>query len=304
MNYGVMLERHNASMRRAVVDVGSNSVLLTVAEQRDGVWAQLFETSEVTALGGKVKQSGAIAEESVLATLQALASAKAHADHLEADFRAYGTMALRLAGNAGDFLERAADQATPVTVISGDLEAELGFASVAEDPVFEDDEVAVVDVGGHSTEVSTKDSRTSFPVGTLGLRSSQLRDESPDSGAILQASATLDDAFAELPNAAGKVVGLGASVTNLVSIREALSEWTPARVHGALLAYEEVSRFVGRSMRMTDAERAALVGIEAGRERTIHIGALIVERAILALAAEAIYVSIRGWRHAMLSRWL
>jgi exopolyphosphatase/guanosine-5'-triphosphate,3'-diphosphate pyrophosphatase len=54
---------------------------------------------------------------------------------------------------------------------------------------------------------------------------------------------------------------------------------------------------------MTDAERAALVGIEPGRERTIHIGALIVERALLALVAEAVYVSVRGWRHAMLDRW-
>ena len=75
-------------------------------------------------------------------------------------------------------------------------------------------------------------------------------------------------------------------------------------VHGSVLSYEEISRFVGRSMRMTDAERSALVGIEPGRERTVHIGALIVERALLALRAEQIYVSVKGWRHAMLDRWL
>jgi exopolyphosphatase/guanosine-5'-triphosphate,3'-diphosphate pyrophosphatase len=213
-------------------------------------------------------------------------------------------MALRLAENAAEFLERAATQETPVTVISGDTEAELGFASVADDAVFAGDDVVVVDVGGHSTEVSTQNSRSSFPVGTLGLRSNQLSHESPDSGAILQASAILDEVFDELPKASGKVVGLGASVTNLVSIREALTEWTPDRVHGAHLAYEEISRFVGRSMRMTDSERGAMTGIEQGRERTIHIGALIVERALLSLAAEAIYVSVRGWRHAILARWL
>lgn len=290
-------------MRRAVVDVGSNSVLLTVAERQDDCWQPVFETTEVTALGGQVKQTGNIAEGDALATLQALSAAKAHADHLDAEFRAYGTMALRLAANASNFLERAAGQGTPVTVMSGDLEAELGFASVADDPHFSDDAV-VVDVGGHSTEVSTKDSRASFPIGTLGLRSNYLRHESPDSGAILQASAVLDETFAQLTKASGKVVGLGASVTNLASIREALTEWTPDRIHGAFLDYEEVSRFVGHSMRMTEAERGALVGIEPGRERTVHIGALIVERALLALGAEGIFVSVRGWRHAMLSRWL
>ncbi len=83
-----------------------------------------------------------------------------------------------------------------------------------------------------------------------------------------------------------------------------MREWDPDVVHGSYLDYEEISRFVGRTMRMTDAERAAMIGIEKGRERTIHIGALIVERALLALKAEGIYVSVRGWRHAMLERWM
>jgi len=291
-------------MRRAVADVGSNSVLLTVAEHRDGVWEQLFESSAVTGLGSEVRLTGKIAQANADATLQAIATAKARATEMAADFRAYGTMALRIADNTTEFVSRAAEQETPIQVISGEIEAELGFLSVAEDPLFAGDDVVVIDVGGHSTEISTRDSQTSFPVGTLGLRTDYLRDESPDSGAILQASAALDHAFGSQRAANGKVVGLGASVTNLVSVREGLAEWAPDRVHGASLTYEEVSRFVGRSMRMTDAERAALVGIEPGREKTIHVGALVVERALLALAVDAVFVSVRGWRHAMLSRWL
>jgi exopolyphosphatase/guanosine-5'-triphosphate,3'-diphosphate pyrophosphatase len=95
---------------------------------------------------------------------------------------------------------------------------------------------------------------------------------------------------------------LGASVTNLASIRAGLDAWDPDAIHGVYLEYEEVSRFVGRTMRMTDSERGAMTGIEKGRERTVHIGALIVERALSALAGEGIYVSVRGWRHTMLDR--
>jgi exopolyphosphatase/guanosine-5'-triphosphate,3'-diphosphate pyrophosphatase len=287
--------------------VGSNSVLLTVAERSEAGWKTLRETSAVTALGEGVKTEGVLRPESSGRTLEALREAFANADSYGAEVRAYGTMALRIAADQGVFLQLAKMQDTPVKVISGDTEAELGIECVRTDPAFSSNKIsAVVDVGGHSTEIGLSDLsfRKSFPVGTLGLLSRYLLDESPDRGSILQASAALDEAFAEIAPAPGPVVGLGASVTNLASIRAELREWDPDAVHGCYLDYEEVSRFVGRTMRMTEAERAAMIGIEKGRERTVHIGALIVERALLALKAEGIYVSVRGWRHAMLDRWL
>src|SRR5690606_38361985 len=159
-------------VRRAVVDVGSNSVLLTVASFKSGDWKTLLETSTVTALGEGVRETGVIAEERADATLAALQAAFQKAADLDAETRAYGTMALRIATNAGNFLSRAAAQGTPTQVISGETEAELGLACVLDDPTFNTSPaIAVVDVGGHSTEISIRRSdrhisRTSFPVGT------------------------------------------------------------------------------------------------------------------------------------------
>src|SRR5688500_8846734 len=286
LDYG----RHNVGVRRAVVDVGSNSVLLTVAEKSEMGWKTLRETSTVTALGEGLKIDGVLRNSG--RTLEALREAYAIADSYGADARAYGTMALRIAADQHVFLQLAKMQDTPVKVISGDTEAELGIDCVRVDPTFSaDSRSAVVDVGGHSTEIGLTDFsfRKSFPIGTLGLLSQFLTDESPSSAAILQTSAALDEAFVGLVPAGCPVVGLGASVTNIASIRAELREWDPDAVHGSHLEYEEVSRFVGHTMRMTEAERAAMVGIEKGRERTIHIGALIVERALLALKVEGIY---------------
>ena len=278
-----------------------------MAERAEAGWQTLRETSTVTALGEGVKTDGMMREPNMAATLQALRDAFAIAEQEGAELRAYGTMALRIAANQPVFLNLAERQQTPLKVISGDTEAELGMESVTTDPQFSAyPRIAVVDVGGHSTEIGVTDKSflRSFPVGTLGLRSKFLADETPSGGAILQASAVLDEAFDGIDAPGCPVVGLGASVTNLASIRAELREWDPHAVHGAPLDYEEISRFVGRTMRMTDAERALMVGIEKGRERTVHIGALIVERALLALKAEVIFVSVRGWRHAMLDRWL
>ncbi|MGI8924064.1 MAG: hypothetical protein ACR2HJ_08525 [Fimbriimonadales bacterium] len=275
-----------------------------MAELRGVEWKSIFETSEVTALGEGTKETGDLGEGGIGATLAALKRAFAGARERGAEARAFGTMALRLAGNADEFQRKAAEQGTPVEVLSSDDEAKLALTSVLEDPIFGGRErITIVDVGGHSTEIATSERSASYSVGTLGLRSSLLSEESPGPASIMAASTEIDRAFADhMPGEAGTVVALGATGTNLVTIREAMLEWDPDRVHGQYLEFEEVSRFVGHSMRLSDAGRAAIPGIERGRERTIHIGALILERALHLLRAEGCFVSVRGWRHAMLSR--
>jgi exopolyphosphatase / guanosine-5'-triphosphate,3'-diphosphate pyrophosphatase len=304
---------YNSQVRKATIDVGSNSVLLLVGEYDGSRWTPVAETSEVTALGEDTSRTRLLGEDAMVRTLAALRRAFDHAAQSGATgVRAGATMAARIADNAGDFLRRATEQGTPFEILSGETEAELGFLAVASDPLFEGaGRISIVDPGGQSTEMTTADRtptgwrvgfRRSYPIGALALRSGLLASERPDPLALLRASAQVDDVIglAFRPNESGQVVVLGASGTNLVSVREGLREWDPARIHGASLGYEEISRAAGRLSTMTDAERANLVGIEPGRERTIHIGALILERFLFALRAEACAVSVRGWRHAWL----
>ncbi|MCO5298301.1 MAG: hypothetical protein M9921_15745, partial [Fimbriimonadaceae bacterium] len=141
----------------------------------------------------------------------------------------------------------------------------------------------------------------SYPVGTLGLRGGALWAESLSPSDLLQGSAAIDEVIglAYRPLECGTVVALGATGTNLVTIRERMREWDPARVHGAVLEYEEVGRAAGWLGAMTDRERAAVTGMERGRETTMHLGALILERFLFGLRAESCRVSTRGWRHAL-----
>ncbi len=302
-------------MRKAVIDVGSNSLILVVEEFSGQSWHRLHEMTAVTALGEGTKKTGVLGERGMQASLKALTRMFAEAKSLGVEsVQAAATMAVRIAENRAEFLTRAAAQNTPVFILSGEQEAQLGFESVCSDQKFEGfDRISVIDPGGHSTEILTA-SRTpqgwviqfrhSYPVGTLGLRSGVLSSESPDRGQILTASADLDDLIGlnYLPGGSGEVILLGATGTNLVSIREKLKRWDPDRVHGAYLDYEEISRSVGWMMPMTDTQRAAIPGIEPGREKTLHIGALIAERCLHALSAPGCHVSVRGWRHALLER--
>ncbi|MFN8139730.1 MAG: hypothetical protein U0R49_08040 [Fimbriimonadales bacterium] len=301
--------------RRAVIDVGSNSVLALIAESDGATWHPLSDTSEVTALGDGVKKTGLLKPDRMVETLRAIKAAQDSAKLAGAECRAFGTMALRISSNADEFLRMAAAQATPVQVLSGEQEATLSLDAVRGDTTFADSyRITMVDIGGHSTEIATseKDSgewRTVFqcsrPVGTLRLLDEVMSEDVADGLDQLRASAVVDEiiGFRYLPDKCGLVVVVGATGTNLVSIRDQLSEWSPERVHGAQLDYEQISGAVKHLCGLTSIERAAIVGIENGRERTIHAGALILERALYAVGAEGCRVSVRGWRYAMLDHF-
>jgi len=300
-------------MRKAVLDVGSNSVLLVVEEKTENGWKPVCEETRVTSLGEGTKESGVLSEMAMTRTLAGIQDLWLIAKTSGAeDIRAAATMAARIASNTSDFLARAEKQGTPVFVLSGEDEAELGFRAIANDPTFSTaPRLTIVDVGGQSTEIVTADRvdsewivrfRKSYPLGTLGLRGTILKPERLEIPELLRGVAEIDDVIGlcYLPGQCGEVVALGATGTNLVSIRDRMRHWEPDRVHGAELDYEEISKAVGWMCRMSDAERAEIVGIEPGREKTLHIGSLILERALHACRATGCRVSVRGWRHAML----
>lgn len=297
------------------MDVGSNSVLLVVAELRDGRWKSIIESAQVTGLGKGTRRSELLQTDSMNQTLVALRDAFELAAHHRAEsIVAAATMALRIASNAEEFLSAARSQGTPVVVISGEEEARLGFESVAADPMWGDDgRITILDPGGHSTEIVTSERQgshwkkrfeNSFPVGALGLLEGPLSDERPDAEALLRASTEIDDCLkARAPETpAGRIVSLGATPVNLARIELGLTEWDPEAIHGFELDLATISGYVKTLSAMTLEQRRGLRGIEPGREATLPGGALILERCLHYLRAESCSVSVRGWRHAMIEK--
>ncbi|MFW5697361.1 MAG: hypothetical protein ACOCX1_02240 [Fimbriimonadaceae bacterium] len=302
-------------MRRAVIDVGSNSLLLLVAENDGFDWQPVYETSHVTGLGKNTKRTKQLDKDGSQNALAALKKAFEEArEHGAEVVEAYGTMALRIAEDADGWLRQAKDQETPVTVISGDTEAELGFYAVADDPTFaHEDLISIIDPGGHSTELKLArrqgdDWQTifsrSFHTGALALREGPFQNPQPGFRERLAAVQEVDTEIGLefLPGASGRAVCLGATGVNLITMREGITDWAPEKIHGQVLDYEEVSKFVDKLCATDDEGRAKFKGLEKGREYTIHAGALILERFLQCLHVLGCTVSVRGWRHAVLTR--
>ena len=141
-------------MRVATIDIGTNSVLLLVAERRGGKLVPVVERAEITRLGRGVDKTRALdpgAAEATLACLARYAGAIARAG--ASRVAAVGTSAMRDAQGGEGFRARAAAiLGVEPRVISGDEEAALTFSGAlagleAKGPVL------VFDLGGGSTEI-------------------------------------------------------------------------------------------------------------------------------------------------------
>ena len=163
-------------IRRAVIDVGTNSVKLLVADVALGEVRPVSEQSHQTRLGHAFYETHRLQPEAIDATAKAVADFAAMAREAQAtSIRVIATSAAREAVNR-DELTSAIEQASglKVEVISGEQEAVLGFQGVTTDPQLAEGPLLLLDVGGGSTQfVFGRDGHAqfshSFPLGSVRL---------------------------------------------------------------------------------------------------------------------------------------
>ena len=143
-------------MRIAAVDVGSNSIHLVVVEA-DTVGNQrvLAREKAMVRLAKGTATTGQIQPEAFKAGLETLGRMAEIIRGFDCEtVMACGTAALREASNSNRFLKEAAKLGIPIRVISGEEEARLIFQAVSHAIPFPEGPVALVDIGGGSTEIT------------------------------------------------------------------------------------------------------------------------------------------------------
>lgn len=302
--------------RLAAVDVGTNSVLLLVAERgRDGVVRPVREEADITRLGRGVDRTGLLSAEGIDATLEVLArfATLARADGARA-LVVTATSAARDARNGSEFLDRARERAgARVEILSGDEEARLSYLAVAQDFAAEAGEAGLlaIDVGGGSTELVHGRGkqvlfRRSLDIGSVRLTERCVRTNPPDPGEQEAIRDVVRGALASLPPFPRevRVVGVAGTVTSLFAIAHAIEPYDAARVHGGFLPLADVARVRSRLCALPVAERRILPGMQSKRADVLPAGALLFETALAHLGAGGARVSDRGLRWGvLLDRW-
>jgi exopolyphosphatase / guanosine-5'-triphosphate,3'-diphosphate pyrophosphatase len=300
-------------MRVGVLDIGSNSVLLLIGERTPSGWRVLTDQTRITRLGEGFGVAKRLQLEAVQRTLRAIDEYLAECRAWQAErIVAAATAVVREASNANAILQPLRERLPPhaeIRVLSEQEEATLSYLSVALDDTLGigAERLAVIDIGGGSVEVAVgqgaqREVWRSFPVGAGRVREQYMPSDPPHPREALAATRALDEAFAllrELPQP-DRVVSIGGTGVNLAVLALGLTAFAPARVHGVWFGDETPAALLERLLRLSDAERRTLPGIEPDRAPLLHVGALILERALFALRREEVQISTRGLRYGIL----
>jgi exopolyphosphatase/guanosine-5'-triphosphate,3'-diphosphate pyrophosphatase len=295
-------------VRVAAIDIGTNSVLLLIAEQSTGGGlAPLVERATITRLGEGVDRTRELAESARARTLACLADyAGELARHAPERVAVVGTSALRDA-RGGEAFAAEAERLLGVRplVVSGVREAELTFRGSLSGLELSGP-VAVFDVGGGSTEIVAGhaadtpriDSAKSLDIGSVRLFERHVRNDPPSDAELDAVRRDVDAVLRAAPPIPpdAVLVGVAGTVTTLAAVAGAVEPYDASRVHGARLTLGAVRDVARRLASLPLSERKELAGLEPRRADVIVAGALLVERFLVWSERSELIVSDRGVR--------
>jgi exopolyphosphatase/guanosine-5'-triphosphate,3'-diphosphate pyrophosphatase len=289
-------------MRVAVVDIGTNSTRLLVADVEGGRLRELERRSTVTRLGRGVDTSGHLATEAIEDVCAAVAGYIGIYEDLGAEHvTAIATSAVRDASNSAMFLAELRERFDlPARILDGAEEARLTYlGACAERPPRS--KTLVVDIGGGSTELvigdaSEVDFYASLQVGTVRHTERHVYRDPPEAGELEELANDIRGLIAEALQGAALVqanhgIGVAGTPTSLAAIDQELDPYDPALVHGYRLSLPSIQRMCSQLASMPLAERLQVKGLHAGRAPTIVAGVVILIQVMRAFGLTEIEVS-------------
>jgi len=298
--------------RYAAIDVGTNTVLLLVAERTASGFRPVAEQGAITRLGKGVDASGQLAPDAMARTLEAIGRYADEARSLGVDGLAISaTSAARDADNGAEFLAAArARTGVDVEILSGEEEAQLSYLAVATDFAAEAGgrELVAIDIGGGSTEFIFGHGpkvrfHTSINIGSVRLTERCIYSDPPSAQDFARLDGELCPALARVPapEADALVVGVAGTVTTLYAVANAIAPYDAARVHGGWLSREKLAETRARLASVPLVERRGFPGLQPERADVIVAGAFLLEYALDHLCAKGTRVSDHGLRWGLLA---
>jgi exopolyphosphatase/guanosine-5'-triphosphate,3'-diphosphate pyrophosphatase len=304
------------TVRRAVVDVGTNSIKLLVADVSGREVQPVLEESRQTRLGKGFYETHRLQPEPIARTAEAVWEFAEIAREKNANsIRVIATSAARDAVNPTDLttsIERASGLKTEI--ISGGREAEWAFQGVTTDFELAKTPLLLLDVGGGSTEFilghgAKKSFAHSFPLGTVRLMEKFPHGDPPTKSEFnscrdwlinflhFEVRPQLEPA---LKNETGEIrlVGTGGTTSILARMEKKLDRFDREKIERAVLSFEQVVAHRKNLWKLPLAERKEIPGLPKLRADVILTGVLIYEAVMEEFNFKELRVSTRGLRFA------
>jgi len=297
---------------RASIDIGSNSILLLVLDDKG---QRLHDEARVVGLGRGLAARGMFQPDRMDAAAEILRDYARTASSLGVppyEVRAVATSASRRALNARSFYERVrAESGLQVEIISGVQEALYTWLGARHELRLPDGPIAVVDLGGGSTEVVLGEGpepgpRCSLEIGTvrlteehLGLEADRYRPaDLARLRAAVQEALQAGLSWPALPRA---LVAVAGTATTLAAMDAGLVSWDRSRVHGRRLTRNALLGQIDLLLHADRAERRRLAAVSPERADTLLAGAVVLEAVLGHARRDSLIASDGGVRRGVLA---
>ncbi len=302
-------------MRRGVIDIGTNSVKLLIADICSGDISPHLETSRQTRLGQGLYDGGELQPGPVRVTVSAVYELLSLAKRDGCcDTRIIATSAVREAVNSGDLIGALCQT---VEVLSGDDEARLAFDGVMSCSSLTGTPALVLDVGGGSTEFIVGDLggmrfHTSLPLGSVRLMERHPVSDPPTTGELESVRASIAGSLGEaslsclcrhlraLGRKSVKMVASGGMAGILAKMELCNDDYDRGRMEAVKLPLSRVTGWRERLWELSLATRREITGLPPNRADVALYGSLIYEQIMRQLGFVALRISTRGIRFGVL----
>jgi exopolyphosphatase/guanosine-5'-triphosphate,3'-diphosphate pyrophosphatase len=292
----------DVALRVAVVDIGTNSTRLLIADvDGPGVY-EVERRTTVTNMGRGVDHTGTICSDAVEDVCGVIADYKSRYEELGTDrVMAIATSAVRDAVNGDAFIAELRERfELDARMLTGSEEAHLTYlGATAHRPT--SDPTLVFDIGGGSTELIVGTGRevgfhTSLQAGTIRQSERHLTSDPPDPHELEDLAADIrnliDQAVAAQPDGTPtRAIAVAGTPTSLAAIDQGLDPYDPDRVHGYHLGLQRIQRMLSRLSSLPLAERLRVPGLHPGRAPTIVTGTVILVQVMRAFRLQEVEVS-------------
>lgn len=283
--------------RVGVVDLGTNSTRLLVADVEDGAVREVERQLTITRLGEGVDERGILLPTALARVRNALGGYRRVLEEAGAERTlAIATSAVRDAENGEAFLgEIEWSYGFETRLLSGDEEARLTFRGVSDNSELPT-ETLVIDVGGGSTELVQAAWHESLDLGCVRLTERFLHWDPPAAGELDACRAHIRTLLPTEPEPTS-AIGVAGTVTTLAVLSLGLDEEDPALVHGHTMTTDWIETETEELSALTVSELRDVRGMHPDRAPVIVAGAVVVTEVLRHFGLAELTVSERDLMH-------
>jgi exopolyphosphatase/guanosine-5'-triphosphate,3'-diphosphate pyrophosphatase len=292
----------DAAMRVAVIDIGTNSTRLLIADVEGSRVEQVERRTTVTNMGRGVDHSNLICSDAIDDVCTVIADYKAQYEEMGAErVMAIATSAVRDAVNGEAFIAELRERFDlDAQLLTGEEEARLTYLGATAHRS-DEDETLVFDIGGGSTELVVGSRgevgfHASLQAGTIRQSERHLTSDPPDPHQLEDLATDIrhliEHAIATRPDSKPtRAIAVAGTPTSLAAIDQELEPYDPSRVHGYRLGLWRIQRMLSRLSSLPLAERLRVPGMHPGRAPTIVTGTVILVQVMRAFGLQEVEVS-------------